>query len=254
METEHGAAIEVPPDERGGNRLAVPKSPRHASTLQNHAVEPSTAAMSQNHFSVCSLYLSRNVVRPPDRTRHPARLKSSKRSVRADCSAHRAGAPQGATSSRQFAFDLEVCQEVLGEQTELLPAAVGLAVLREDGVESQVALEFYDGLLAQSPSAHEALDGACAQGQVGGHGAVLVGSVVGIEEVELVVLSGGVHDLLPENDHPEGTLSFLDGYLGSDGVRAVFYPLPSALSGNLSREIEPLQEGHLDSVARLVLV
>ena len=38
METEHGAAIEAPPDERGGNRLATPKPPRHLSTLLKKVV------------------------------------------------------------------------------------------------------------------------------------------------------------------------------------------------------------------------
>ena len=33
VETEHGTAIEAPPDERGGNRQALPTPPRHISTL-----------------------------------------------------------------------------------------------------------------------------------------------------------------------------------------------------------------------------
>ena len=105
-----------------------------------------------------------------------------------------------------------------------------------------------------SPSAHEAPEGAGAQGQVGRHGAVFEGAVVGIEEVELVVLSGRVHDLLPEDDHPESALPFLDGYGGFEGVRSFLDPSPSALPGDLSLEVKSLPEGHLDGIGRLVFV
>ena len=60
--------------------------------------------------------------------------------------------------------------------------------------------------------AHEPPEGEGAQGQVGGHGAVLEGTIIRIEQVELVVLSGRMHDLLPIDDHPEGVFPFLDGY------------------------------------------
>ena len=162
------------------------------------------------------------------------------------------GALQGSVSLRESGFDLEVGQEVVGEQDELLPGAVGLAVLRGDGVEGQVALEFSYGLLVQSPAAHEAPEGA--QGQVGGHGAVLEGAVAGVEEVELVVLSGGVHDLLPEDDRPESALPFLDGDGGGEGPGPLLDPAPSALPGDLSLQVQPLPEGHLDGVGRLVFV
>ena len=164
------------------------------------------------------------------------------------------GALQGAISLRQSGFDLEVGQEVVGDQDELLPGAVGLVVLRGDGVEGQVALEFSDGLLVQTPSAHEPPERACAQGQVSGHRTVLEGAVVGVEEVELVVLSGGMHDLLPEDDHPEGAFPFLYGDGGGEGTGPLLYPPPSALSGDLSLEVQSLPEGHLDGIGRLVFV
>ena len=55
------------------------------------------------------------------------------------------GALQGAITLRESGFDLEVGQEVVGDQDELLPGTVGLIVLRGDGVEGQVALEFSYG-------------------------------------------------------------------------------------------------------------
>lgn len=164
------------------------------------------------------------------------------------------GALQGAVALPQSGFDLEVGQEVVGDQDELLPGAVGLVVLRGDGIEGQVALEFSYGLLVQSPPAHEAPQGAGAQGQVGGHRAVFEGAVVGVEEVELVVLSGRVHDLLAIDHHPEGALPFLYGDSGGEGVYALLHPLPQALSGDLSLEVQPLPEGDFDGIARLVFV
>ena len=73
-----------------------------------------------------------------------------------------------------------------------------------------------------SPATREAPQDAYAQGQIGSHGEVLEGAVIGIEQVEFVVLSGRMQDFLATEDHLEVTLLFPNGDCvfdpGEDGL------------------------------------
>ena len=80
--------------------------------------------------------------------------------------------------------ELEVSGEVVGEDAQLLPGAVGAVVVRRNDIEGELAFEFGQGLLLGAPATHEGKEGREAQGHVGGDGVVLEVPVVGREEVE----------------------------------------------------------------------
>src|SRR4029450_9446155 len=63
----------------------------------------------------------------------------------------------------------------------------GQAPYREDHVEGELALEFGERLLLRPASAGEGPQRREPQGQVGGHGRVLVVPVVGGEQIQLEV-------------------------------------------------------------------
>ena len=92
----------------------------------------------------------------------------------------------------------------MSDDAEPLPGAVGSVVMGGNRVESEAALEFSVGFLLGPSSGHEEPEVLRVQTQVGGHNRVLVGTVVGREEIELIVLPGLVVDLLPVTSDREG--------------------------------------------------
>src|SRR3989441_10396687 len=71
--------------------------------------------------------------------------------------------------------ELEVPSEVVGEDAQLLPGAVGAVVVGGDDVERELALEFGEGLLLGAPATDEGEERREAQGHVGRDGVVLEG-------------------------------------------------------------------------------
>src|SRR2546425_12990302 len=51
--------------------------------------------------------------------------------------------------------ELEVSGEVVGEDAQLLPGAVGAVVVRRNDMEGELAFEFGQGLLLGAPATHE---------------------------------------------------------------------------------------------------
>ena len=63
-------------------------------------------------------------------------------------------------------LQLEVANQIVGEDAQLLPGTVGRVMLRRDHVEGELALEFGEGLLLCPAPAGEGPEGWEAQRQV----------------------------------------------------------------------------------------
>src|SRR5206468_7896581 len=90
--------------------------------------------------------------------------------------------------------------QVVGENAERLPGAVGRVVLRRDHVEGEFALELGEGLLLRPASTGEGPQRRETQGQVRRDGRVLVVPVIGGEQIQLEVPAGLVVGELPVKD------------------------------------------------------
>ena len=77
----------------------------------------------------------------------------------------RIGAFAGAGFGRRQGVELEAPDEVVGEDAELLPGAVGAVVARGDDVEGELALELGDRLLLGAAAADEGVQGGQVQGR-----------------------------------------------------------------------------------------
>ena len=88
------------------------------------------------------------------------------------------GALAGAPTRFGESVELEAARDVVGEDAELLPGAVGAVVAGGDDIEGELALEFREGLFLGAPAANESIEGRQRQGHVGGDGVVLEVPVV----------------------------------------------------------------------------
>ena len=70
----------------------------------------------------------------------------------------------GAIAFCQAGFDLEVGQEVVGENDELLPGAVGVVIVCGNGIEAESGLEFTNGFFVHATACHKAPERANLEG------------------------------------------------------------------------------------------
>ncbi len=83
------------------------------------------------------------------------------------------GALAGPAARGGDGVELKAPSDVVGEDAELLPGAVGPVVAGRDDVERELALEFGDRLLLGAPAADEGVERRQRQRQVGRDGLVL---------------------------------------------------------------------------------
>src|SRR5215831_8089734 len=94
------------------------------------------------------------------------------------------GAFAGARFRRGQSVELEVPDEVVGEDAELLPGAVGAVVPGRDNVEGELPLELGDGLFLDPATTAKGVQGGQVQREVRGDSAVLEMAIVGGEQIE----------------------------------------------------------------------
>jgi len=85
--------------------------------------------------------------------------------------------------------ELEATQQIVRQDAELLPGAVGAVVVGRHDIEGKLALELGERLLLGAPAGHEVPERRGAERLVRGDGRVLEVAVVGREEIELEVLT-----------------------------------------------------------------
>ena len=84
--------------------------------------------------------------------------------------------------------ELKAACDVVGEDAQLLPRAVGPVVAGRHDVEGKLALEFRERLLLRAAAPDERVERRERQGHVGGDGVVLEVPVVRREQIQLEVL------------------------------------------------------------------
>ena len=134
---------------------------------------------------------------------------------------------------------LEAPEQIVGQDTELLPRAVGAVVMGRDHIQGELPLEFGLGLLLRPPASYEGPEGGGAQGLVGGHGRVLAVSIIRGEELQLEVLPGRMPDPLAVDHHPQGQPPGRQGQPDLEGTDIGGDPLPVPLGGH--QRLQPTQ-------------
>ena len=147
-------------------------------------------------------------------------------------------------------LQLEAADQIVGEDAELLPRAVGRVVLGRDHVERELAFELGEGLLLRPTPAGKGPQRREAQGQVGGHGRILVVPVIGGEQIQLEVPARLVVDVLSVQHHAEPeVLPLRNDQLGLVAGDARGHRVPAPARGRDRLEREPAPVPHLDRVA-----
>src|SRR5215469_786891 len=90
----------------------------------------------------------------------------------------------GASQGR---LQLEAAHQIMSQDGELLPGAIGAIMIGGNHVEGKLALEFGDSLFLRAAAGGEVPQGLRGQGEVGRHRRVFEVTVVGRKQVELVI-------------------------------------------------------------------
>ena len=146
-------------------------------------------------------------------------------------------------------FDLEIHQEVVCQDDQLLPGAVGTILVRRDRVEGQAAFELAYGLLVRPTAAHETPECSCSEGKVGCDRRVFPGPVVRIEQIQLVVLPGRMMHSLSEDTNADLSSPRIDGDGGEEAGDVILDTLPALAAPDLPLKVQATPERDLQGVA-----
>jgi len=108
------------------------------------------------------------------------------------------------TAAVSAGFDLEVGQQVVRENDQLLPGAVGRVGHGGNGMDGQAALELPDGPLVVTPARHEVPEVGHREAEIAGDPRVFVVPIVRVKEIELEVFGRPMGHLLAVDRHREG--------------------------------------------------
>ena len=161
------------------------------------------------------------------------------------------GVLSGPAALRGARLELEVGEQVVGEHHQLLPRAIGGVGLGGDAVEGQASLELRNGLLVVAPPTGEVPQVADCQREIAGHRGVFVVPIVGIKQVELIVLGGPVVHLLAIDGHGHRNGP---GHLGSrhgEARHARGDRHPGGGIPNVALQIQPAIERDFDGIAHV---
>ena len=160
----------------------------------------------------------------------------------------RIGAFARARFGHREGVELEAPDEVMREDAELLPGAVGAVVVRGDDVQGELALELGDRFLLGAPAADEGVQRRQIEGEVGGDGGVLEVAIVRGKQIELEVLGALVINVLAIDHHPESEVPLGDGQVVEEaGDVGGHGEPPLALGGELLQR-QPTPVADLDRV------
>jgi len=100
-----------------------------------------------------------------------------------------------------------------------------------------------------SPATHEAMKPVRIPGQIRGDGRVFVIAIVGVKEIQLVVLAGLVMNSLSVDDYSKLHVPWSQEEVLFKAVDLAIHPLPPAAVPDEGLKTQPLPEGHLDRIA-----
>src|SRR5881396_3877449 len=145
--------------------------------------------------------------------------------------------------------DLEVGDQVVGQDREDLPGAVGGKAAGRHDVECEAVLELSEHLLVSAAPRHELPQRPETERLVGGDGGVLPMSVVGIKQIELKVLGTHMlHAATIDRDPQRPVLPSRDRDHGLERLEVGGDAGPAPLPLDQGLESQPRVEGDLDRV------
>ena len=152
----------------------------------------------------------------------------------------------------QGRMQLKAAHQVMRQHAELEPGAVGAVVIGGYHVESKFALEFGNGLFLGAAAGSEVPQGARGEGKIGRHRGIFEVTVVGGEEVELVVLGARMMYALAVDHHPQLQSPDRQSQLGLEAINIRRDGGPARLDGDQGFDPGPLNEGDLDRIAAVL--
>src|SRR5215469_1509774 len=106
--------------------------------------------------------------------------------------------------SSQSRMQLEAAHQIMSQDGELLPGAIGAIVIGGNHVEGKLTLEFGNSLFLGAATSSEVPQGLRGKGEIGRHRGVFEVTVVGRKQVELVIFRAQMMDPLAVNHHRQG--------------------------------------------------
>lgn len=101
----------------------------------------------------------------------------------------------------QLRVQLKASRQVMGQDAELEPGAVGAVVISGNHVEGKLAFELRESFFLRAAAGSEKPQGARGEDEISRHRRVFEVTVVGGEEIELVILGARmVHALAIDHD------------------------------------------------------
>src|SRR6202158_6024575 len=134
------------------------------------------------------------------------------------------------------------------EDGELEPGAVGTAVIGGNHVESKLPLEFREGVFLRAAAVGEVPQVLRGEAEIGRHRGVFEVTVVGGEQIELVILRAQMVNSLAVNYDPQLKSPDRQLKLGLEAIDISSDRRPARLGGDQRFYPGPLTEGHFDRV------
>ena len=145
---------------------------------------------------------------------------------------------------------LKISQQVMSQDADLLPGRVGAVVMGGNGIQGPLAFEFGECLLLGSSSGHEIPQRGGTECQVGAHRRVLKVAVVGIKQIQLVVLPAFMMHSLSVDDHPKGLFPSRDWKRYFKESHPLRQTLPTTALPDQRQKAQPFKERNFDRIAR----
>ena len=96
-------------------------------------------------------------------------------------------------------MELKADSQIMGQNGELLPRAIGSIVVGGNGVEREFSLELGKGPFLRPAASDEVPQWARAEREVSGHRRILEVAIIGGEKIELVIAPAPVSDPLAKD-------------------------------------------------------
>src|SRR5215469_2551644 len=148
----------------------------------------------------------------------------------------------------QGRMQLETAHQIMSQDGELLPGAISAIVIGGNHIEGKLALEFGNGLFLGAATSSEVPQGLRGKGEVGRHRRVFEVTVVGREQIELVILGALMMHPFAVDHHAQLKSPGRRGKPGFEATDIGGDRAPVRLGGDQGFDSGPLTEGDFDRV------
>src|SRR5882724_6515816 len=148
----------------------------------------------------------------------------------------------------KIAVELKADGQIVGQNGQLLPGAVGGVMVSGNGVEREFTLELGKGLFLRPAASDEVPQWAGAEREVSGDRRILEMPIIGGEKIELVVAPALVSNSLAKDYDLQLQLPNFKLQLSFETGDLRLHRPPVGLRGDRSANPGPLAKGHLDGI------